>query len=89
LSPETQSARGNGRFTKPPTRKLAQRLDDKHDRLPLLPLGRLHPYQACAYCGAGPPEVELERKIIGLTYAEGVMCTDLSECLRRRLRRVA
>jgi hypothetical protein len=60
------------------------------DRIPLLPLGRLHSPETCAYCGAGKAEgAELERTILGLTYAEALVCVNLADCLRRRLRRVA
>jgi hypothetical protein len=59
------------------------------NRIPLLPLGRLHSYQACAYCGAGAAEAELERTIVGMTYSEGKVCVNLADCLRRRLRTAA
>jgi hypothetical protein len=60
------------------------------DRIPLLPLGRLHSAQTCCYCGAGKGEdAELERTILGLTYAEAAVCLNLADCLRRRLRRAA
>jgi hypothetical protein len=86
LSPETQSARGNGRFTKPPTQKLAQRLDDNHERLPLLPLGHLHPYDRCWRCGGTST---LRNVVVCATLAAGRECDDLVECLRRRARAAA
>ena len=63
--------------------------DASKQPIPLSPLGQLHSYSSCAYCGAKPNEAELQRNIISLTFAEGLTCVDLDGCLRRRLRRAA
>jgi hypothetical protein len=86
LAPKMPGARSNGRPTKPTE---TQALASPPDRLALLPLGRLHSYNRCAYCGATSTEAELRRRILGVTYAEAVVCTSLADCLRRRLRRAA
>jgi hypothetical protein len=47
-------------------------------------LGDVHPARACALCGCLDSEVELRTTVIRWTMAEGMVCTDLILCMRRR-----
>ncbi len=55
------------------------------DGVALLPLGALHPHDRCADCGARPGH--LRRVVMKATLAEGFLCVDVVECMRRARRR--
>jgi hypothetical protein len=55
----------------------------------VLPLGRLHSHNVCAYCGADANETELKWTVLAMTRAEAVVCAEFADCLRRRTRLAA
>lgn len=51
------------------------------------PLGKYHPRDLCAFCGADERTAgELYETTIRTTRARGLLCRDSSGCLRRRRR---
>jgi hypothetical protein len=56
------------------------------DRIPWLPLGELHPYGRCWWCGATASRARLHRTTLPATFAEAMICDDGCACARRRYR---
>jgi hypothetical protein len=50
-------------------------------RITILPAGELHPYSACAFCGA---RTDLHSTLLAATQADAMVCNDFVGCLRRR-----
>lgn len=63
-------------------------LYDNRRQWAALPMGELHPFGECAYCGTrGEVDKDLKRTVLVSTHAMACVCVDMVACIRRRRQR--